>query len=82
MIWNKKSEGTLNNILNLLVLKKRVCLFLHQENELIWLKNLKDLENIVLNENSDKLEKLYLNLLQRAKENYSNNSNFKDNKLF
>ncbi|BBM41673.1 hypothetical protein JCM16776_1919 [Leptotrichia shahii] len=29
-----------------------------------------------------KMEKLYLNLLQRAKENYSNNSDFKDNKLF
>ena len=81
MIWNKKSEGTLSNILNLLVLKKNVCLFLYEENKLIWLKYLKDLETIILKENSNKLVNLYSKLLKRAKKNYIVDD-FGGNKLF
>ncbi len=70
MIWNKKSQGTLNNILNLLILKKKVCLFIHQESKLIILKEIKDLENIVNAENSIELRELYLKSLENIKKNY------------
>lgn len=39
MIWNKLSEGSLNNMVNMLVQKKNVCLFLHHENQVVILNN-------------------------------------------
>ena len=38
MIWNKKSEGTLNNMINLLTMNKKVCLFIQTEEKLYHLK--------------------------------------------
>lgn len=73
MIWNKKSQGTLNNILNLLILEKKVCLFIHQESKLVLLKEVKDLENIIITENSIELMKLYLKSLENIKKNYKEN---------
>ena len=70
MIWNKKSEGTLNNILNLLILEKKVCLFIHQESKLVILKEIKDLESIVNAENSIELMELYLKSLENIKKSY------------
>ena len=70
MIWNKKSQGTLNNILNLLILEKKVCLFIHQESKLVLLKEIKDLESIVNAENSIELMELYLKSLENIKKSY------------
>lgn len=76
MIWNKKSEGTLNNILNLLILEKKVCLFIHQESKLVLLKEIKDLESIVSAENSTELMKLYLKSLKNIKKSYKENEDY------
>lgn len=74
MIWNKKSEGTLNNIINLLILEKKVCLFINQDEKLYHLKKLSDLEKIVFSENSRDLRDKYNFLLKRAQKNYLNKS--------
>lgn len=50
MIWNGKSRGTFNNIVNLLKMNKEVVLYYDVTNELYYLKNLNDL-NIFLNDN-------------------------------
>lgn len=78
MIWNKKSQGTLNNMVNLLMLNKKVCLFLQEENKLMLLKTLEDLEFIILNENSLELKNLFDSLLKKAEKNYKN---FKTKKM-
>lgn len=70
MVWNKKSEGTLNNILNLLTLNKKVCLFIQQENKLYFLKEINDIEQIITSENSEELKNKYNFLLKRAEKNY------------
>lgn len=72
MIWNKKSQGTLNNMVNLLMLNKKVCLFLQEENKLILLKTLEDLEILILNENSLDLKNLFFSLLKKSEKNYKN----------
>lgn len=81
MIWNKKSQGTLNNILNLLILEKKVCLFIHQESKLVILKEIKDLENIVNAENSIELRELYLKSLENIKKNYKENEDNKKREI-
>ena len=60
----------LNNILNLLILEKKVCLFIHQESKLVILKEIKDLESIVNAENSIELMELYLKSLENIKKSY------------
>ncbi|MGL6023894.1 MAG: hypothetical protein ACRC0F_04695 [Cetobacterium sp.] len=65
MIWNGESEGTLNNMINLLVSNKKVCLFLDKENRLLLLKKLEDLEKIILI--SDTKTKLLYNKLLKKK---------------
>lgn len=47
MIWNGESQGTFNNMINLLNKNKRVCLFLDNENKLLLLKKIEDLEKVV-----------------------------------
>ncbi|MGL5931826.1 MAG: hypothetical protein ACRCY7_02815 [Cetobacterium sp.] len=64
MIWNGESEGTLNNIINLLKAGKRVCLFLDNENKLLLLKEFKDLEKVIILSNS-KTQLLYKKLLKK-----------------
>ncbi|MGL5126172.1 MAG: hypothetical protein ACRC6U_09375 [Fusobacteriaceae bacterium] len=64
MIWNGESEGTLNNMINLLKSNKRVCLFLNNENKLLLLKEIKDLENVILSTNL-KTVSLYKKLLKK-----------------
>ena len=57
MIWNGKSRGTFNNIVNLLKMNKEVVLYYDVTNELYHLKNLNDL-NIFLNDNVKSISKL------------------------
>lgn len=71
MIWNKKSEGTLNNIINLLVLNKKVCLFIHTEEKIYLLNEISDLEKIILSETDVEIQEKYSFLLKRANKNYS-----------
>lgn len=75
MIWNKKSEGTLNNMVNLLILNKKVCLFTDNENKIYLLKRIEDLEKIIFQENSKELIEKYNRLLKRARKNYLKDSN-------
>lgn len=77
MIWNKKSEGTLNNMVNLLMLNKKVCLFLQEEDELILLKTLSDLELLISKESSLELKKLFITLLKKSEKNYKKLKNKK-----
>lgn len=72
MIWNKKSKGTLNNIINLLVMNKKVHLYIQEKdkNSFYNLENIEELEKIILETNSKELEEEYAILLKKAKENY------------
>lgn len=72
MIWNKKSKGTLNNIINLLVMNKKVRLYIQEKdrNSFYNLENIEELEKIILEANSKELEEEYTILLKKAKENY------------
>ena len=77
MIWNKESKGTLNNIINLLIMNKKVQLYIQEKNKNTFynLSNIKELENIVLESNSKKLEEPYNTLFKRAKINYIDTTN-------
>jgi len=77
MIWNKESKGTLNSIINLLIMNKKVQLYIQEKNKNTFynLSNIKELENIVLESNSKKLEETYNTLLKRAKINYIDKTN-------
>lgn len=60
MIWNGKSKGTFNNIINLLNLEKKVILYYIPNQKFYQFKTMKDLNNF-LNTNvklDSKLEKL------------------------
>lgn len=60
MIWNGKSKGTFNNIINLLYLEKEVILYYIPNQKFYQFKTMKDLNNF-LNTNvklDSKLEKL------------------------
>ena len=73
MIWNKKSKGTLNNIINLLVMNKKVQLYIQEKNgnTSYNLSNIDELKKIILEATSKKIEEEYNILLKKAKINYS-----------
>ncbi|ODA41611.1 hypothetical protein [Desulfosporosinus sp. BG] len=47
MIWNGKSKGTLNNVINLINRKKKTLIYFVPGNEFFTVKTLEDLERIV-----------------------------------
>lgn len=47
MIWNGKSKGTLNNVINLINRNKKTLIYFIPSNEFFTVKNLADLECIV-----------------------------------
>lgn len=61
MIWDGKSKGTLNNIINLISQEKEVLLFLAPYNKLMIIKNFDDL-NIVIKHCIPATQILYSNL--------------------
>lgn len=67
MIWNRKSEGTLNNIVNLLNLNKKVCLFDNVENKIIFLKSMEDLDNLIISFNLEDIIILLKKLKTKSK---------------
>lgn len=68
MIWDRKSEGTLNDMIMLLNYKKEVVLFIDEEDKIYHLKDFKDLKKII--KDDEKLKALFLRFLKKLeKEN-------------
>ena len=69
MIWDSKSKGTLNNIVNLLRNNKTVIVYMSIDNKFYTLYSLSDLEKLVSKYDKNSLESLEkkLRLSQRAK---------------
>lgn len=53
MIWNGKSKGTLNNIINLVKMKKKVLVYLTIDKEFYTINSLEDVERLGNKEDSD-----------------------------
>ena len=47
MLWDGKSKGTLNNIINLLLQKKSVLVYFSSSKEFMTIKNFSDLESLL-----------------------------------
>jgi hypothetical protein len=47
MIWDDRSPGTLNNVLNLLSLGKHTLVYLHSSDELLWVMTAAELRSLV-----------------------------------
>jgi hypothetical protein len=47
MIWDDRSPGTLNNVLNLLSLGKQTLVYAHTTNDFLWIKGRNDLQTLV-----------------------------------
>lgn len=47
MIWNGESKGTLNNILNLLYMDKKIMVYYQPQQEFYAIKTYKDLQNLI-----------------------------------
>jgi hypothetical protein len=47
MIWDDKSPGTLNNVLNLLSLGKQSLVYAHAANDFLWITGRDDLQTLV-----------------------------------
>lgn len=58
MIWDGRSKGTLNNIINLVNMDKTVLIYLFNQKKMIVIKNLSDLENLI-NECPESTQLLY-----------------------
>lgn len=64
MIWNAKSKGTLNNLINLLCMKKNLIIYFSPEKALYTIKSLDELKQFVKKCNKD-TQKLFLELLNK-----------------
>lgn len=62
MVWDGKSRGTLNNIINLVFKNKPVLLYFVSENKAVTIKNKHDLNNLVLKLNCQ-TQKTYNSLI-------------------
>ena len=71
MVWDGKSKGTLNNMINLLLQEKSVLLYLVGKHKMITLKTMDDLEKIVISLGTT-TTKLFYSLL--PKDNVLNNA--------
>lgn len=56
MIWNGKSKGTLNNIINLAKVKKKVLLFFTPQKKFYLLNNFEAIQTLTLDNGSDLME--------------------------
>lgn len=65
MIWNGKSKGTLNNIINLRNENKKIILFLTPLEKFFVINTDKELQNIIRSL-SDDVQKLYSELLRNS----------------
>jgi len=69
MLWDGKSKGTLNNIVNLLEQGKSVLVYFSPSNSFHGLADFRDLDSLLANCDSETLERLerQLHLKERAK---------------
>ena len=74
MIWNGKSKGTLNNIINLRKKSKYIMLFLTTKKEFFEIKTDEDLLNII-RICSEETKRLYKDLLNRTSLKKDNDKN-------
>jgi len=58
MVWDTKSKGTLNNIVNLLRENKMVIVYISKDKKFYTLRALSDLENILVKYDKNSLESL------------------------
>ncbi len=58
MIWNGKSNGTLNNVLNLLELNKKIILYLTTKKSFCNIKTITDLKTIINEFNKEDIDKI------------------------
>lgn len=65
MIWDGKSKGTLNNMINLLLQDKPVLLYFVNEHKMVTLKTLEELEGFV-STLEEATNKLFHSLLSKA----------------
>jgi len=61
MIWNGKSKGTLNNVINLINRNKKTLIYLNPRNEFYTVKKLTDIESII-SQCEEETKKLFLDL--------------------
>ena len=69
MLWNGKSKGTLNNIINLIKRNKKTLVYFIPENDFYVISKINDFENI-LNKCSSETQLLYYELYKKAKSLY------------
>lgn len=88
MIWDAKSKGTLNNIVNLLRKNKTVIVYMSIDNKFYTLHSVSDLEKLLSKCDKNPLESLEkkLRVLQRAKNeqeefNFTQQHNAEDSAL-
>ncbi len=67
MIWNGKSKGTFNNIINLLNLNKDVFLYYSENKKFYNFTKIKDFEKFI--NNNLKISKRLINMLPKKEEN-------------
>lgn len=68
MIWNGKSKGTLNNIINLIYLDKKLSLYFIPHKKFYGISTLNEMRKIILLCEPD-IQRLYVNLLSQKNEN-------------
>ncbi len=81
MIWDKKSQGTLRNAINLLMEDKEVDIFVYEEDKMYILKKILELEKLVQNCDTE-LQGKYKELLKKInKKNTENNVKVENKQL-
>ncbi|MBQ7759138.1 hypothetical protein [Anaerotignum sp.] len=77
MIWNGESRGTLNNILNLISMDKKVMVYFQPQREFYAVKSFEDVESLI-NLCEQKTKELFDKLLSENKQikEYLENLNF------
>lgn len=65
MIWNGKSKGTLNNVINLIKRSKKTLMYFTPGNEFYTIKNSADIENII-SKCDEETKKMYQKLTHKS----------------
>lgn len=66
MIWNGKSKGTLNNVINLTNMNKKTLIYLTPGNKFYTVKSFADLESII-SQCNEETKDLFINLSRTCK---------------
>lgn len=82
MIWNGKSKGTLNNIINLTKMNKKVLLYFIPDKKFYTLNSIEELGKFIIKYNDDDTIILFNDLINSQEENSSSNSRKQENLIF